>query len=134
MKKMMLILLIVAIAAGFFWYTGRTGEPKKTQENASATFAMEKDALISDMQIKLDQFREGIEDLKKQSAQKTGEGKEALDRKIGTLVDEWNAAKSQMDQITSAGTDQWQSIVESTTSAFDRLKNAYYAAKEELTK
>ncbi len=86
------------------------------------------------MQIKLDRFREGIEELKKQAAQKTGDARESLETRIEALQGEWENARSQMEKVASAGADQWQSIVESTVSAFDRMKNAFDAAKEELTR
>jgi uncharacterized protein HemX len=134
MKRFVWIIIIVAIIAGFFVYTGSIRKNQPAREADTGTLEKERDALVSDMQIRLDQFREGIEDLKKQAAQKTGEGRDAVEKRIEALQNEWDNARSQMEKIRSSGASQWQSVVESASSAFDRVKRAYDSAKDELTK
>ncbi|GAB6281215.1 MAG: hypothetical protein STSR0007_14290 [Thermovirga sp.] len=134
MKKLMVILLIVAAIGGFFLYSGSIRYAPSSKDTTSESLEKERDALVTDLQGRLDGIRAGIEDLKKQTAQKTGESREAMEQRIKTLQAEWDEARSQMERMASAGADQWQSIVETTLSAFDRMKNAYEAAKDELTK
>ena len=134
MKKLIWILIIAAIIGGIYWYTGSRRNASTSTETTPTSLDMEREAFVSDMQIKLDRFKEGIEELKKQAAQKTGDARESVEKRIEALQDEWENARSQMEKAASAGADQWQSIVESTVSAFDRMKNAFDAAKEELTR
>jgi len=134
MKRFVWIMIIVAIIAGFFVYTGSIRRNQPSREADTGTLERERDAMVSDMQIRLDQFREGIEDLKKQAAQKTGEGREAVEKRIEALQNELDNARTQMENIRSSGASQWQSLVESATSAFDRVKRAYESARDELTR
>lgn len=133
MRKLMVVVLIVAAAGGFFLYSSTRNNTPAGNSNLE-TLAKERDALVSDLQERLDSIRSGIEDLKKQSALRTGESRNALEEKIKDLQSEWDDARSQMERVASAGADQWQSIVGATLSSFDRMKNAYEAAKSELTK
>jgi hypothetical protein len=134
MKKFVWILVIVGLVAGYLVYTGNISFFKPRQQQNVESFEKERDAMVADFSARLEQIREGIEDLKKQASLKTGEGRETLERRIEKLETEWDDAKSRMDKIAAAGADQWQSIVESTVSAFDRMKKAYEAAREELSK
>lgn len=134
MKKLILILLVVVAIGGFFFYSGSRKYVSSPKNTTSESLAKERDALVVDLQGRLDGIRAGIEDLKKQSALKTGESRDAVEQKIKTLQAQWDEAKSQMEKMAAAGADQWQSIVETTISAFDRMKDAYEAAKNELTK
>ncbi len=134
MRKLLWILVIVGLAAGYLVYTGDIRFSKPPEQKNMETLEKERDAIVADLSIRLEQIRKGIEDLKKQASLKTGEGKETLERKIADLEAEWSEARSRMDRIAAAGTDQWQSIVESTLSTFDRMKKAYDAAREEFSK
>ena len=134
MKKLIVILLIVVAVGGIFLYTTSKKNTAPAGSSDLENLAKERDALVSDLQERLDGIRSGIEDLKKQSALKTGESRDAVEEKIRTLQSEWDDARSQMEKVASAGAEQWQSIMGTTLSAFDRVKNAYEAAKSELTK
>ncbi|HPD98228.1 MAG TPA: hypothetical protein PLP89_07890 [Synergistales bacterium] len=134
MRKLVWILVIVGLAAGYLVYTGDIRFSKPPEQKTTENLEKERDAIVADLSIRLEQIRKGMEDLKKQASLKTGEGRETLDKKIADLQAEWDEARSRMDRIASSGADQWQSIVESTVSAFDRMKKAYEAAREELSK
>lgn len=134
MKKLMVILMIVAATGGFLFYSGAIKFTPSPKNPSSESLAKERDALVVDMQGRLDTIRTGIENLRKQSAQKTGESRDVLEQRIKALQAEWEEAQSQMERIASSGADQWQSIVETAISAFDRMRDAYEAAKSELTR
>lgn len=134
MKKLMIILLIVVAVGGVFLYSGSIRYAPSSKDSTFASLAKERDALVSDLQGRLDGIRVGIEDLKRQTAQKTDKSREAMEQRIKTLQAEWDEASSQLERIASAGADQWQSIVGTTLSVFDRMKSTYEAAKDELTK
>ncbi len=134
MKKLILVLLIIIAIGGFFLYSGSRKFAPSSNNTTSESLAKERDALVSDLQGRLDSIRAGIEDLRKQAALKTGESRDAVEEKINTLQAQWDEARSEMEKVASAGADQWQAIVGTTISAFDRMKDAYEAAKNELTK
>lgn len=134
MKKLILILLIVIAVGGFFLYSGSSKFAPTSNNTTSESLAKERDALVTDLKGRLDGIRAGIDDLKKQAALKTGESRDAVEEKINTLQAQWDEARSEMEKVASAGADQWQTIVGTAISAFDRMKDTYEAAKNELTK
>jgi len=133
-KKLILIVFIVVAVGGIFLYSASTRHTTPARNTNMENLAKERDALVSDLQGRLDNIRAGMEDLKKQADLKTGKSRAAMEQRIKTLQTEWDDSRSKMERIASAGADQWQSIVGTTLSAFDRMKNAYETAKNELTK
>ncbi|MEA3508108.1 MAG: hypothetical protein U9R40_04220 [Synergistota bacterium] len=141
MKKLIILLIILAAAGGAWYFTSSRGvttqdvkeETSEAVETAGDYLKQEKAEFVESMQNKLETIQKDIDKLREEASDKSADGKDILQEKIDALETQWGSTKSKLQEVRSAGTEQWESLRDGAVSMYDRLKNAYDAAKRELT-
>ncbi len=94
----------------------------------------EKQKYIDEMKGQLERLQGRLNDIEAQAA-KAGESmKEQYAEHVSALEAKMNEARGQLDELQSAGEDQWSSAKEKVQKAWDDVNNAFTDATASLSK
>jgi predicted nucleic acid-binding Zn-ribbon protein len=130
MKRLALLVFGIGLLAS----VGCEGTPTSTPAVDKDTVKKKYEDYKQELNAKLKEMDEQIDQWQKKASKETGEAKEAMEKKLENLKARRADVKEKLDKLRDATAETWEKTKEGVQDAFRQLQESYKEAKEEFNK
>jgi predicted nucleic acid-binding Zn-ribbon protein len=127
-------LALLVFGIGLLALVGCEGTPTSTPAVDKDTVKKKYEEYKQELNTKLEEMDEQIDQWEKKAAEETGEAKEAMEKKLENLKVRRADVRKKLDELGDASAEAWEKTKDGVEDAFRQLQESYKEAKKEFNK